>query len=209
MLDIGAGTGRVTLDLAARGTAVTALDLDPLLLGALRGRADRRGLTVPTVTADAARYAVEGVRFPLVIVPMQTLQLLAGADARAGFLRCTREVLAPGGIVAVALADALEAFDADHTEPPLPDMREIGGVVYSSRPVAVRDLGDRIAIDRIRETVDSAGRRTVVGNTVVLHAVDADGLAAEAAALGYEVLPHRSVPQTEEFVGSQVAMLRG
>ena len=32
VLDVGAGTGRVTLDLARAGHAVTALDTDPALL---------------------------------------------------------------------------------------------------------------------------------------------------------------------------------
>lgn len=209
VLDIGAGTGRVALDLAARGADITALDLEPALLDALVARGRARGLHVTVVAADASDFAIPGARFHLVIVPMQTLQLLAGADARAGFLRSVRAVLAPGGLVAVALADALDAFDEDHTEPPLPDMRDVEGVVYASRPIAVRDLGDRIAIDRIRETVDGAGRRVAVGNTVVLHAVDADAFAADAQAQGWTVEEQRAVPQTEEYVGSQVVILRG
>ena len=48
VLDIGAGTGRVTLDLAAGGVPVVALDADASLLealaqrGAARARRDRR-----------------------------------------------------------------------------------------------------------------------------------------------------------------------
>lgn len=209
VLDVGAGTGRVALDLAAHGIEVTALDLDPALLDALVARGRALGLDVPVQAADASDFTIPGARFDLVVVPMQTVQLLAGAAARAGFLRSVRGVLAPGGRVAVALADALDAFDEDHTEPPLPDMRDVDGVVYASRPIAVRDLGDRIAIDRIRETVDGAGRRVAVGNTVVLHAVDAGAFAAEAQAQGWAVQQQRAVPQTEEYVGSQVVVLRG
>ena len=205
VLDVGAGTGRVTLDLARRGHSVVALDVDAELLHTLRERAD--GLAVETVAADARAFAL-GRRFPLVIVPMQTVQLL-GQDGRATFLACAREHLAPGGLLAIALADALEGFDAEHTEPPLPDVREVDGVVYASRPVAVRDHGDRVAIERIRETVDCEGRRSAEGNVVVLDRVDAGGLAREAAAHGLRPLAPRRIAATDEYVGSTVVILRG
>src|SRR3954464_16102956 len=64
VLDVGAGTGRVTLDLAARGATVVALDIDSALLEALEHRA--RGLSVETVVADARQLAMGGRRFSLV-----------------------------------------------------------------------------------------------------------------------------------------------
>src|SRR3954467_5988685 len=67
VLDVGAGTGRVSLDLAARGTAVVALDSEAALLAALAHRAG--GLPVETVVADARRFQL-GRRFALIIVPM-------------------------------------------------------------------------------------------------------------------------------------------
>ena len=57
MLDVGAGTGRVTLDLARRGHEVVALDAEAPLLAALRERAG--GLLVETVHADARELDVE------------------------------------------------------------------------------------------------------------------------------------------------------
>ena len=208
LLDIGAGTGRVALDLAGRGHPVVALDREPALVAALRERAARAGAPVEAVCADARDFAL-GRRFPLVVVPMQTVQLLGGATGRAAFLRCARAHLEPGGLLAVALADALEGFDAEHDEPPLPDLREVDGVVYASRPVAVRDEGEQVAIARIRETVDPGGRRTVQDDVVRLDRLDAAGLAAEAAAVALWAEPPRRIPATDEYVGSTVAMLRG
>src|SRR6185436_807784 len=75
VLDVGAGTGRVALDLARHGFAVTALDREPDLLAALGARAAAAGLRVETVTADAQDFAL-GRRFALIAVPMQTVQLL-------------------------------------------------------------------------------------------------------------------------------------
>jgi SAM-dependent methyltransferase len=206
VLDVGAGTGRVTLDLARRGHEVVALDCSAELLDALRERA--AGLEVTTVAADARDFAIDR-RFPLIVVPMQTLQLFGGADGRARFLQRTREHLAPGGLVAVALADALECFDEEHDQPPPPDFREVGGVVYASRPVAVRDVGGRAAIDRVREIVAADGTLTTEENVVELDRVDPDELEDEAAALGLRAEPARRIPQTLEYVGSTVVMLRG
>src|SRR4051812_29669854 len=60
VLDVGAGTGRVTLDLAALGVAVVALDVEAALLEALAHRAT--GVSVETVAGDARQLAI-GRRF--------------------------------------------------------------------------------------------------------------------------------------------------
>jgi SAM-dependent methyltransferase len=206
VLDVGAGTGRVALDLARRGHEVVALDRSSELLDALRERG--AGLAITTVAADARDFAIER-RFPIVVVPMQTLQLLGGADGRGRFLARVREHLAPGGLLAVALADALEAFDEEHDQPPPPDLREVGGVVYASRPVRVRDLGGRAAIDRVRQIVAIDGTLTTVDNVVELDRLEPDELEDEAVAFGLRAEPHRRIPQTLEYVGSTVVMLRG
>jgi SAM-dependent methyltransferase len=206
VLDVGAGTGRVALDLARRGHEVVALDRDASLLDALRVRG--AGCPVTAVTADARAFTLDR-RFPLVLVPMQTIQLLGGQEGRGRFLRCARDHLAPGGVLAAALADALEAFDAEHDYPPMPDLREVGGVVYASRPVAVRDLGDRAAIERVREIVARDGTRTVTDDVVELDRLDPDTLAAEAGAVGLRAEASRRLEPTTDYVGSTVVMLRG
>ena len=111
MLDVGAGTGRVTLDLAAGGVSVVALDVDAALLEALEHRA--AGLPVETIVADARELAL-GRRVSLVLVPMQTLQLLGGPRGRAAFLRRALAHLEPGGLLAAALGDAMDCFDEEH-----------------------------------------------------------------------------------------------
>ena len=206
VLDVGAGTGRVALDLARRGHEVVAVDHDPVLLDALADRG--AGLAVSVVAADARAFDL-GRRFPLVIVPMQTLQLLGGAEGRARSLARVREHLTPGGLLAVALADALECFDEEHDQPPPPDFREVGGVVYASRPVRVRDLGDSAAIDRIREIVAIDGTLTTLDNVVELDRLEPEELEEEAVAFGLRAEPQRRIPQTLEYVGSTVVMLRG
>jgi SAM-dependent methyltransferase len=204
VLDVGAGTGRVAIDLARRGHEVVALDRDAALLDALRDRG--AGLAIDAVAADARDFDL-GRRFPLIVVPMQTLQLLGGAEGRAAFLRAAHRHLEPGGVLAAALADALEAVDTEHTEPPLPDMREIDGTIYHSQVVAVREWPEATRIERVRQTVDLSGCRTSEGDIVTLDRIDAAGLAEEAAPLGYEAQPSRHIAATEEYVGSEVVLL--
>jgi SAM-dependent methyltransferase len=207
VLDVGAGTGRVTLHLAGRGHPVIALDRSGALLAALRDRA--AGLPVETVEADARDFDLRGRRVPLVLVPMQTVQLLDGPEGRGRFLRRARAALEPGGLVAIAIADALETFDEEHAFPPIPDMREIDGVLYASRPVAVYQEAGGAVIRRIRETVDTHGGRTIEEDRIRLDRVAPDALEAEGVAAGFAVEPARAIPETDDYVGSTVVMLRG
>lgn len=205
ILDLGAGTGRVALDLAHHGHEVVALDLEEELLAECRLRAG--DLPVRTVRADARDFHL-GERFDLILAPMQTVQLL-GIAGRAGMLRSVRRHLNPGGLCACALADALQAFDADHVAPPLPDVGRVDGTVYSSQPIALRDEGARIVIERIRTTVAPGGRRTAEGDRIALDRLDAVTLEGEAAAAGLRPLLPRDIEQTEDHVGSVVVMLGG
>jgi SAM-dependent methyltransferase len=206
VLDVGAGTGRVTLDLARAGHEVVALDREPLFLDELRRRA--RSLPVQTVVGDAGGFELPGRRFGLIIAPMQTIQLL-GAAGRAGFLRSAREHLTEHGLVACALADAMEAFDAEHVVLPLPDAGVVGGINYYSQPVALRDAGDRMAIERIRTTVAPDGRRSASEDVIHLDKVDAKQVEHEAQAAGLWPRAARVIPPTEEHVGTTVVLLRG
>jgi len=204
VLDVGCGAGRVALDLARQGVAVVGLDQDAELLAALRERA--AGLPVQTVRADARDFSL-GRTFPVILAPMQTVQLLGGPEGRAAFLRCAREHLEPGGLLAIALADALEGFDEATATPPLPDVLERDGIVYFTQPVAVKDEGARVAIHRVREVVDRDGGRTSGRDIVRLDRVDAGTVEAEADA--FAALPRRAIAPSDEYVGSVVVMLRG
>jgi hypothetical protein len=135
---------------------------------------------------------------------MQTVQLLGGEHE--AFVRCSAAHLAPGGIVAAALADP-PAYEGEVR--PLPDMRETDGWLWSSQPVAIRRAPAGMVIQRTRESVSPTGERTVEDDEILLTATTPEELEAAGARHGLRSLPRRSIPQTDDYVGSEVVILGG
>jgi SAM-dependent methyltransferase len=206
ILDLGCGTGRVALDLAARGHDVTGLDSEPELLHALAARARERGQRVRIEVADARAFSL-GREFALAIAPMQVVQLLGGQAGRLRMLGRVRDHLRPGAIFAAALADPFEGVPVEEAEPPVPDVREEGGWVFSSTPIAVRAEGDGTAIDRLRQSVSPQGELEEAVATVRLDPADPDELEHLGASLRFRTLRRRHVPATGDYVGSVVVVL--
>jgi SAM-dependent methyltransferase len=206
VLDIGAGTGRVALDLARAGHSVLAFDTDPVLLEALRQRAD--GLPVACVEGDARRLALDQRDLSLCLVPMQTIQLLGGETGRAQFLRGARRHLCTGGLLACALAERLETFDAAGGAGPAPDRARYGDTVFESRPTAVRQHGDHAVLERERRTTGDDGRQDRELNVIELDRLSRRQLEHEALGAGFTALRARRIAATRDHVGSTVVMLR-
>ncbi len=205
VLDLGAGTGRVTLDLARRGHAVTALDIDASLLEELARRAT--GLPVTTVAADARDFALD-TRFALCLAPMQTVQLIGDGAGRRRCLACVRRHLKPGGVLAVALVESVEVYEeVDGMLGPLPDMLERDGIVYSSRPTAVRTDDDGFVLERRRETISVTGERAVEDDVIRLAVVPAAQIESEAREAGLRPVERAEVGATADHVGSVVVIL--
>jgi SAM-dependent methyltransferase len=119
-LELGVGTGRVALPLAARGVEVVGIDASAAMLSRLRAKPG--GDRVHVVAGDFADVAVEGT-FSLVYVPFTTFFFL---DSQAEQVRCLRNVAArlrPGAWF------VLDAF--------VPDMTRFAG----RQRISVQDVG--------------------------------------------------------------------
>jgi SAM-dependent methyltransferase len=206
VLEIGCGTGRVALDLAARGHDVAAIDSEPAFVRELERRARERGLSVDIAIGDVRSPSLER-DFALAIAPMQVVQLLGGVSGRAAMLDSVRSMLSPKGRLAIAIADPFEGMAAEEAGPPVPDVRERDGWVFSSVPFSVRPQAGGTAIDRLRQTVSPDGELDESMATVVLDSLDAEQMEREASEHGFAALPRREIPAAGDYVGSVVAIL--
>ncbi len=154
ILELGAGTGRVTIDLARAGHEVVAVERDPELAAAL---AERANGAVQAVAADALELDL-GRRFALVIAPMQLMQVLGGAAARSEALKSVARHLADDGLAAAALVEGVGQSEVIGEGDLLPDIREVDGWVYSSTPLALQADTDSMSAVRRRQRVSPARR---------------------------------------------------
>jgi len=132
-LELGIGTGRVALPLAARGVEVHGIDTSPSMLAQLASKPG--GDAVATTVGDMADVPVDGT-FSVVFVVFNTFFMLTTQEAQ---VRCFRNVaahLAPGGrfVLAAFVPDtsrveqgrdlSVGSLSADHIQ--------ISGTVYDS-----------------------------------------------------------------------------
>jgi len=204
VLDLGAGTGRVALRLAAHGHEVVAVDADIELLAALEARAGERGLTVETVAADVRQLDLSDRRFPLVIAPMQLMHMLGGSESRRLTMAGVATHLEPTGVFAAAVL--AEPLPPSGPTTGVPDVREIAGWVHSSLPLEVKVEGPRIEIVRLRQLVAPDGTLTEELDITTVDRLPAGVLEAEARPAGLRLVDSESIPETEEHVGS-IALL--
>jgi len=203
ILDLGTGTGRVAGDLASRGYAVVGLDSDPDLLEALAQRAP----AVATVRADVRDFAIEQ-RFALVVAPMQLVQILGGPAGRMAMLRCVHAHLRAGGMFAAALAEPREAVLGGDAVPPLPDMIEQDGWVFSSQPLSVEERNGQVVVTRRRQAVSPSGDLEEEVVEIALDLVGADEFGSELEACGFAELRWREIAETPDHIGSTVVVCR-
>jgi SAM-dependent methyltransferase len=210
VLDLGCGTGRVALHLAARGHRVHGLDLDPEMVAVFNERA--REVPAQAGVGDARDFEL-GAEFGLAIAPMQLLQLFAGGGERIACLSCAASHLRRGGGRAVVIVEDVlgaegEAIGDSRRGPgAMPDARELGGWVYSSLPLETVVDGGEMVVRRLRQTVAPDGELSDEVNEVWLRGLDAAAVEAEAAAAGLRPAGRRAIGATPDHVGSTVVLL--
>lgn len=159
VLELGCGTGRVTVPIARAGVNVVGIDFSEAMLA--RARAKAAGLPkdagdVSLLHADMRDFSLEQ-RFDLVIIPFRGLLALPTAEDQAKTLRNVRRHLSTGGrlIFSVFVPDLnMLVQDAD--------------AAYHLRDVTDPDTGltyviwQQTSCDNLEQTIDV---RTIIDET--------------------------------------------
>jgi hypothetical protein len=162
---------------------------------------------VTTVHADARSFAL-GTRFPLIVAPMNLGQILGGREGRLAMLQSVHAHLSPNGLFAAALSDPADAVPEEQLPPPLPDIIEREGWVFSSQPLSMYEQDGRVVIERRRQAVSPTGELQEEDARIELDVVTLDEFEAEAREVGLRPVARKTVPETLEYIGSTVVLCR-
>ncbi|WP_431790720.1 daptide-type RiPP biosynthesis methyltransferase [Microbacterium paraoxydans] len=200
VLDLAAGSGRLTIPLARSGHRVTAVDLSADMLARLR-RAVPHEATVECVVADMRDLALAG-RFGLVVLGATSITLLDRAD-RARLYAGVRRQLASGGVFALTIADGASADTLA-----IPTDREITvpGSAGDEPYLFAQQIEDDGAVRLVNwvRLADIAPRAEVPVLTSRLHVLNPRLLANELIEAGFAV-PETSPVRTP--VGVEILLL--
>ncbi|HEY0443155.1 MAG TPA: class I SAM-dependent methyltransferase [Candidatus Limnocylindrales bacterium] len=211
ILELGVGTGRLAVPLAAAGYVVTGVDIDPAMLD--RARAAAEAAAIGTAAGgpahlDLVEADLVGLRLPgagtyrLAFIALNSLLVLGSGHAQREALRTLARHLAPGGVAAVDVwlpdADDLARFDGrlileyGRTDP------ESGRTVTKIGSAQHDAATQSVVLTTIYEEFAPGGSPTRWLRTDRLRLVSADelawmaedaGLVVETLAGGYDLEP--------------------
>jgi SAM-dependent methyltransferase len=205
VLELGCGAGRVVHHLASRfPQLVIGLDNDPDLVEAVWNRC--HSISGDAEYADARKFFF-GSEFGLVLAPMQLVQLFSNSRQRRACLSCVFDALSLGSKAAFSIVEEMPPPPPEGTPPPLPDVREIDGWIYSSLPLIPIFETDWVLLRRLRQVVAPDGSMSEEKSDIELRVLTAAKLEAEAAEIGFQPVGRREIPPTEAYVGSTVVLL--
>ncbi len=148
IVDIGAGTGRLSLELLKRGASVTAIDVSEEMLAILKKKANRaEAARLSTLVGDAESIPVPDNTFDFVVAAF----LIVHLKDPARFFDEAYRVLKPGGSLVVTNINQKEA----------PEVKTKEGVIkiesYYHRPEKIRELLAELAFGIDQEIMVKEG----------------------------------------------------
>ncbi len=103
VLEVGCGTGRIAVELAAHGHAVTGIDPSPAMLARAHRRAEERGVVVRFIEGGVREVRLEREYYGLIVVPLDVFLYCRDGDEQRGVLAALAEALTFDGTLALDL----------------------------------------------------------------------------------------------------------
>ena len=120
VLELGCGTGRVTIPVAQAGVPITGLDNSPAMLSRARAKARKLGLAKEVLEfrlGDMRHFRLRR-KFPLVIIPFRSFQLLLSvADQRQALENIKRHLTSEGRLIIDLFVPDQERLIRESPEP--------------------------------------------------------------------------------------------
>lgn len=176
ILELMAGTGRVSLPLLARGAALVCVDREPSMLRVLAGKADPQDrLSAPAVGRAVASLICGDVcslplrpGFPLILLPFQGFSELTTEGQQRAALSEAHRLLAPAGRFACTMHN------------PCVRLRTVDGAWHEIGRFVVSGTQETISL-RIRASFDAVS--TVASGTQEVRRLGVDGRVLETRSL--------------------------
>lgn len=199
ILELAAGSGRLTVPLAVAGYEVTAVDIDAAMLARLRTRAGEAepGTLDRIVPVQADLVGLElpgGARFRLAFIALNSILLLSERETQQAALDTMARHLLAGGLAVVDAwlpsADELARYDGRLGLEYVRHDRESGLVVTKIAGAQHETVGSRVELTCIYDESEQGGtvRRWIRQDRLRLLGVEELRIMAESAGLEIEVM---------------------
>jgi SAM-dependent methyltransferase len=187
VLELGCGTGRVTLSLAEAGFEVHGLDNDRDMLDYVQRRLSP-GIPIHLVSADLIQFSLPQ-RFPLILLPCNTFSTLTKAQ-RVSALSCITAHLKDEAIFAFSVPNpALLAILPEEAEP---ELEESFVHPNTGNPVQVSSawerLPDSVTVSWFYDHLLPDGRVERETVKITHHLMDINELISELNRAGFEFI---------------------
>lgn len=125
VLELGCGTGRALLKIAASGLPCTGVDLSRHMLDRLRQKSETADIPteIRLVQAPMQEFDLGRARFKLIFSAFRAFQHLYTVEDQLACLDCARRHLAPGGVVAFDVFNPNYSRMGVNEEPEAEDLR--------------------------------------------------------------------------------------
>jgi methylation protein MtfA len=191
VLELAAGSGRLTLPLLASGREVTALELKESMVALLHKRLAEApagvGGRCTVVQGDMSAFEL-GSTYAVVVLGTTSISLL-DAEGRAGLYAAVRAHLRPGGRFLLSTVD-VTGDDGDDL-----DLEAVGASGRRYRMIEHWRAGQevrKVTILPVQREISEDGR--LLALTTSIRVLPPDGLARELASAGLHVVARHPLP---------------